>query len=309
MDRLLASLVVVASFGIAPQARPVVYSTEQHVDAFDLWGTVRDPIRAAVVKSFGLCSSKDLIWDELNQTWAEYGPIPISVDYSNPALCKGRITYQALVQSNADVIILSDPSGGGLQYSAAEVRALLRYASRGHILIGTYLTFGGEVINNSLAALFGLNPDAGYIDSGDVIEPTYYLTVTALRLFRNIGNPYVSQGFPRAEHPWDFVWDENELQGARYVAHTTDSFGAISLYEPGPYDAIYITNMPEYQGGTADLQFFYNAITFDATRLSRRNNSGSLDSYRPPECMARRESGASRTCQMRHRVVRRGHFR
>ena len=265
IDRLtVASVVAMVSFGILTSATPPVSAPVRQLDQnFDLRGRVR-PIRAVVVRSYGWCSSTDLIWDRLNQTWAEYGPIPISVDYSNPTLCEGRITYQALVQSGADVIILSDPAGGGQQYSVGEVRALQRYANSGHNLIGTYLTFGGGVVNKPLARLFGLNPDAGYIDSYHEIEPTYDSTVAYLPLFRNIGDPYVSQGYPRAEQPWDIFWDDNELQGARYVAQTPGRFGAITLFEARRYEAIYITNMPEYLGGAADLQFFYNAIIFPA---------------------------------------------
>ena len=76
-------------------------------------------IKAVVVKSWGGCSSAGLVWDDLNLNWSNYGTTPIQIDYSDPSLCGSSFTLAALEASGANVVILSDPSGGPQQYSAS----------------------------------------------------------------------------------------------------------------------------------------------------------------------------------------------
>jgi hypothetical protein len=42
----------------------------------------------------------------------------------------------------------------------------------------------------------------------------------------------------------------------------TAQTAAITVYDAPKYHAIYVTSMPEYQGGATDKQFFYNAILY-----------------------------------------------
>src|SRR5262245_14616216 len=84
--------------------------------------------KAVVVKSFGLCSGGNLVWDHLNANWFNYGTTPITVDYSDPNLCDTTVTYAGLVASGADVMILSDSCGVPIVYSPAEIGAIHRYA-------------------------------------------------------------------------------------------------------------------------------------------------------------------------------------
>jgi hypothetical protein len=46
------------------------------------------------------------------------------------------------------------------------------------------------------------------------------------------------------------------------MAETSDRTAAITIHQEATYSAIYISNMPEFGGGTQDKQFFYNAIVF-----------------------------------------------
>ena len=98
-------------------------------------------IKAVVLKSWSGCGSGSVVWDDLNTDWAKYGSTPIHVYYSYPGLCDGPITYANLVSSRADIIIISDPSGGLQQYSLAEINAIRQYAMDGHNVIGTYALF------------------------------------------------------------------------------------------------------------------------------------------------------------------------
>jgi hypothetical protein len=223
-------------------------------------------IKAVVVKSWGGCSSGSLIWDQLNANWSAYGSIPIVIDYSNTDLCGSSFTLAALEASGADVVILNDPAGRPYQYTTNEVAALQQYASEGHDLIGTYLTFAypnGGIDNSALAPLFGLSATAGWTGGDSPITPTYKIKRRKARaLARHLPNPYVSSGFDFSQRPGDGIWSSNELQGARIVAITADKMGAITIYRSGEYNAVFIANMPEYGGGTDDQQFFYNAIIY-----------------------------------------------
>jgi hypothetical protein len=45
------------------------------------------------------------------------------------------------------------------------------------------------------------------------------------------------------------------------VAFNEDRSGIITVYNAGPYTAVYISYMPEYKGGRNDTQLLYNALT------------------------------------------------
>lgn len=218
-------------------------------------------IEAVVVKSWGACSSSSLIWESLNATWQDYGDVPIHIDYSHPALCDGPVTYRTLVESGADVVIVSDPSGNPWQWSADEVRALERYVRAGHTVIGTFLLLSfAEYDNRALAPIFGLPATLSY--SFQTVTPTFNVLEAGNPLFDGLPDPYVSDGYDQSQNPSDGSWDAGDLTGARYVGMTDDSAAAILVYERTSYTAVYVTSMPEFEGGTQDHQFFYNAITY-----------------------------------------------
>ena len=221
-------------------------------------------ITAVVVKSWGACSSGGLVWDDLNTNWSSYGSVPVSIDYSNPDLCGNSFTLAALEASGADVVILDNPAGGVQQFTPDEVTALQTYASEGHNLLGTYLTFAfpdGGVDNTALAPLFGLKKGAGWAGGDVQINPTYSLhRRKAKALLRHIPNPYASIGFNFSQRPGDGAWSKNELGGGVIAGVNADKSAAIISFKGPGYYAAYIANMPEYGGGTQDKQFIYNAI-------------------------------------------------
>lgn len=219
-----------------------------------------------MVKSWGDCNSASLIWDDLNANWSAYGSIPISINYSDPALCGSSFTYDALVANGADIVIISDPLGGNSAYSPGEIEALRQYAMDGHNVIGTFLAFGyipGQG-NRDLALLFGLTRQITYTRGDREIDPVYRLRAPDIALFRNVPNPYTSSGYPFTQSPEDGRWDTNELAGATYAAAIRGNRAVISLFRTPTYDGIYISSMPEYNGTAADKQFFYNAIIWPA---------------------------------------------
>ena len=230
--------------------------------------TAVTPIKAVVVRSWGGCSSGSLPWGDLNANWSTYGSLPISINFSNPALCAGlspvTITYANLVASGANVVILENPAGGNQQYSTSEIAALKQYAQAGHDLIGTYATFEyASTYNNAgLAPLFGLPASITFDPATVAVTPTYSVSETTNLLFTGIGSSYASGGYAQSQVPTDGVWGSEDLNGARFVAKTSDNLAAITVYDQGKYHAIFISSMAEYTGNAADEQFFYNAITY-----------------------------------------------
>jgi hypothetical protein len=219
-------------------------------------------IKAVVVKSWGQCGGGSLVWDDLNANWSSYGGTPIVIDYSDPTLCGTSFTLAALEASGADMVILSDPAGGVQQFTSTEVSALKQYAGEGHNILGTYLTLAYDGVDNSLlASLFGLRSGAGYAGGNVPVNTTYKLKLPDLALFRDIPNPYVSTGFNQTQTPVDGAWSRNEKRKAKYAGKLAQSVGAITFFTNGTWDGVFITNMPEYGGGTQDKQFIYNAIT------------------------------------------------
>ncbi|MHC4736742.1 MAG: choice-of-anchor Q domain-containing protein, partial [Planctomycetota bacterium] len=81
-------------------------------------------------------------------------------------------------------------------------------------------------------------------------------------VFWNVPDPYVSGGWPNAQVPAnDRMWDPVDLGNAQLLARTDDKRGVVTLYQASSYNAIFVSEMIEYQGNSVDTQFLYNALT------------------------------------------------
>lgn len=232
-----------------------------------------DAVTAVVLKSWGRCTSNYLAWDTLNANWSDYGTTPLTIVYDNMDFCDSELTYEELVASGADVLILSDPGGAGYVYSAAEIAAIKQYAEEGHNIFGT-LVILWPLGNEALAPLFGLRSDLTYLPSEKIADVPlgYQMVDDSDPLFEGLSQPYASRGFNYAQVPEsDATWDSDDLNGARFMARTANNKGAITFYAGKNYQAIYISSWPEftgfYDGTTQDLQFLYNALTFNTAYL------------------------------------------
>jgi hypothetical protein len=222
-------------------------------------------VKAVVVKSWSGCGSGGVIWDDLNANWSQYGSVPISIDYGDTQLCSGPITYDALVASGADVVIISDAAGGGQLYAQSEIDAVQRYAAAGHNVIATYVTFFFGTDNRGLAPMFGIKKSTTYLANEQGVTPNYDLRWPGSPLFRDLPDPYESAGYPFSQVPSDGAWSTNEIQFGQLAGKTSDSRAIVLVRTVGDSARIYISSMPEYGGGTQDKQFFYNAIIYPMT--------------------------------------------
>jgi hypothetical protein len=217
-------------------------------------------VHAVVVRSWG-DDSGGLVWEH-----------PVSIDYTT-LHSVDSFTLQDLQATGADVVIVSDPSGGNRQWSPAEVAALATYANQGHNLVGTYLLLQYTTYDNrALAPLWGLRSDLDYtfcvvIDpKGDLGKDDCAPLETSILLpghclFTSITNP-LDNRFPSDQIPNDGTWDAGDMGGASIVARSADGKNIVTTYETGYYTASFISYMPEYQDESAfeAHQWLYNAI-------------------------------------------------
>ena len=211
--------------------------------------------KAIVLKSWGYSP----VWDDLQANWMSYGNMAIEIDYSTFMYVE-TFTLQDLINSGADVVILSDPAGAYKQFSRDEANALIDYASMGHNIVGTCALFQYESVDNRhLAPLFGLNSRASY--SVESFSPEFHYIYNDPQLFHSIDFPYISSGLNYSQHPFSY-WDTSYCEGADMVARSYDRKGGITIYNTNSYSAIYISHMPEYMGNTTDASLLYNAIAY-----------------------------------------------
>lgn len=203
------------------------------------------------------------VFNELNDNWSAYGNIPVTIDTSLRTV--DSFTYQDLVDTQADVLFLSNPAGGERQYSPTEIDAVEQYVNEGHSIVGTYKVFQhsgtGITDNRGLAPIFGLRSDIAYCLLGDSAQQAFDILVPG-ELFQGLPDPYQSSGYAKAQTPDDDrTWDAEDLAGAEIVARTSDNRGVITWYETPSYHAVYVSEMVEYNGSVQDTQFLYNALT------------------------------------------------
>jgi len=212
-------------------------------------------IKVAVVKSWGSVP----VFTELNDNWAAYGTVPITIDTS--LMNVSSFTYDDLVNTGADVLWISDPSGIGWHYSSVEVDAVAQYAGEGHSVLGTYRVFNGVNGNSELAPVFGLRQDIEY-NTSPISAGQVFNIIVEHPIFNEISDPYISGGWPYAQVPLnDLKWDPVDLGTAQLLAQTDDGRGVITWYKTESYRAIFVSEMVEYYGNSIDTQFLYNALT------------------------------------------------
>lgn len=224
------------------------------------------PRKALVLSSEGnVLSFVTRNWDELNAKWSSFGDNMIYIDYTT--LNKEDITYEEIATTNADVLIISSAwtSEYGWEFTDSEIDAIKRYVLEGHGLIVTEATFYHPVQNNvKLASLLGLNDSLIWnyttATSLNLIEPSH-------PLLRGIPNPY---SFPEVTTmiSLDGLWDDNELEGGKYIALGSNKKTAIVVSERG---RVYISPYLESIDPSASqnhLKLLYNAITWSPHELS-----------------------------------------
>jgi len=238
-------------------------------------------INAVVIDSFGTDFPFYSRWDDLSDVWQQYGTIPLRVDIES--LNKYEITYQDLVQSEADVLIISCSAAAGRVYTDDEILAIRRYTFEGHGLIATAGTFFMETNNNKLAPIFGIREDISY-SSTFMANSSLNILDTQHPLFTNIPSCYpVATGATAC--PPDFSWDQDDLSDGTYIAMSPENEGTIVVHN----GAVFVSHWVEYMSNNHDFQLMYNAIVWSKYEAPEHDLKATLDvpSYLKPNYTAR----------------------
>ncbi len=270
------------------------FSMTNNLESFDLEATIKrydtinasDVIKAVVLDGWGTYSSSATsTWDYLNSNHSSYGSQAILIDYTT--LDKDNITYQDLVNSGADVLVIPDNwgyySGEGQHFylTTSECQAVVQYVNEGHGLYMSSGTFNGNSyvqpqIDN-LAGLVGLNSSLSYTWTGS--SSATYMS------FQNSSHPLaanISGGFTPSSNstvPTGSNWN-SALTDGEIIAISLDNTTAIIAKQ----NRVYASFMPESSPNTSEYQFIYNAIVFSGSSggetetnwLSYTPNSGTV---------------------------------
>lgn len=240
-------------------------------------GFVEVYVNAVMIDSFGTDQSMFSCWDELSSVWQEYGTIPVKVDIAS--LNKYGITYQDLVESKADVLIISCSASVVREYTDDEILAIRRYTLEGHGLIATAGTLYEYVPNNNkLTSLFGMREDLNYAatfianSNLNILEPEH-------PLFTDIPSPYPVAMSDTACPP-DYSWDQDDLLGGKYIAMSDANEGAIMVHN----GAVFICHWVGCMSNNYDFQLMYNSIVWSKYEVPEHDLKASLDvpSYLQP---------------------------
>ncbi|RMD94062.1 MAG: hypothetical protein D6814_14900, partial [Calditrichaeota bacterium] len=251
---------------------PAIQSKNNPLGASNGPGTIPTadkPIQAVVLDGIGTYSAKDRLWDDLNTNWAQYGDEEIQIDYTT--FHGVEITYQSLVASGAEVLIISNnwnPTHPYGPFTEAEAAAIARYVGEGAGLIITGGTFNNgefpalQTQVRVLAPLVGLNPTATYFWNGNTYGALNFKQPES-GLLRNVAEPYQSGWAEKTLVPASGVWDSTAILNGKLVAVSDNAQTALVSYK----NRVFHSSLPEHlTGNSSDRQFVYNAIRFAAAR-------------------------------------------
>jgi hypothetical protein len=246
------------------------YGCDNYTDLVDVC------INAVIIDSFGTDYPFYSRWDDLGNVWQQYGTIPLRVDVES--LNKHEITYQDLIQSEADVLIISCSAAVNRVYTDDEISAIKRYTFEGHGLIATAGTFFMET-NNKLAPIFGMREDISY-SATYMANSSLNILDTQHPLFNNIPSCYpVATGATAC--PPDFSWDQDDLSGGTYIAMSPAYEGTIVVHD----GAVFVSHWVEYMSNNYDFQLMYNAVVWSKYEAPEHDLKVTLDAtpYLEPE--------------------------
>ena len=224
------------------------------------------------------CHSESfLFYQHLVRNWSRYGKTRIILD-SFP-----HFTLETLRESSPDILVCSDIAGSPYQLSQQELTDLETYVQNGvgHHLLGTYALFyhkedSGTYDNRRLASLFGRDPAMNYKVTQKSTFTSYQIPseCSDSLLWKGIlqDQSYTCLGWKEAQIPVHDTWDRlfpshygadppisNETE---ILAQSTDHTHVILEHRTKTYNALYISNMPEYKWKSMDVRFIYNACLY-----------------------------------------------
>jgi len=241
--------------------------------------TNNPPVQIYVLDSWGTDHAHETPWDYLNANWANHGNISIYIDYVR--FNKENIRYQELVDSYADVLVVShprsadctrpaeaDPVSLGYYFTDDEMNAIMRYTQEGHGIIATAMTFDSNKLPGHsffLGPLFGMDPGNVYTCTVGINDLYVVNPSENHPLFQNIPDNYNTMD-GKTTAPGFYMsgpenWTPAHLAGGVYKALSNPPvYAAVIAHETGVHNAVYITSFIELNSNMNDRQLLYNAM-------------------------------------------------
>ena len=196
-----------------------------------------------------------------------------------------RITLSFLLFYDPTVIILSDLSGGMVEYSPQEIydiQCFLRYSNKPRHLLATYATFYWRQDdmhiwdNRGFAPLFGMSAVEDYgvrvfVPTPENMNPYFCMKDPSSPLWKDVvtvnkrgESIFYTHGYANTQYipPGAISTDEDTT----ILAETTvNSCGYIVInHVEDNFTSLFVSNMPEYATyqNLGDAQFIHNAIMF-----------------------------------------------
>lgn len=249
--------------------------------------TNNPPVQVYILDSWGTDHAQEAPWDYLNANWTDHGSMPIYIDYVR--FNKEKIRYEELVDSYADVLVVShprsfdcttpeeaDPVSLGYYFTDDEMNAITRYTQEGHGIIATAMTFDSNMLPGHgffLGPLFGMDPGNVYtctvgINDLHVVNPSENHP-----LFYNIPDNYDTAN-GKTTTPGFYMsgpenWTAVHLTDGKYKALSNPPvYAAVIAHETGVHNAVYITSFAELNSNMNDKQLLYNAMVWGRTAVT-----------------------------------------
>jgi len=251
---------------------------------------VEGRVKAVVVDSWGNDKAEFTIFDYLNDNWMEYGNYIVEIDYHS--LDKEDITYEEIVNTNADVLIISDAWANGHmgmnhEYTDSEIQAIKQYVKQGHGLIGTSGSLSEYPENNAkLGGLFGIKEQSGLWNNREAAGggALYGKSIDIL-----VSDEILTKNVPVNYNPGDssaiINLELDETKAPILVGKLKDREDVfISAYKPESGASVYFCNFPElHTANEQDKQFFYNAILWTNFNIGELGKDIELSDLNAPE--------------------------
>lgn len=218
-------------------------------------------LTAAWVTGWGSTyTSGSLDWVSMMARQASYGSCTVSI------VGVGRgWTAASLVATGAEVVIVGDPAGGTVQYTAAEIAAIQSYTSAGSGgIVVTFLLGYNSYDERVLANLVGINStyvttaqDTLSSNSTIVLDTTHPLASGLPGTFTLTQYAY--------EQELTTSWAGALLSGGSVVMANSSSENVVIAYEGAAWNGVWFSSMPEYSTTSADRErALYNALVWGA---------------------------------------------
>ncbi|MCK4444283.1 MAG: hypothetical protein KAW09_07050, partial [Thermoplasmata archaeon] len=217
------------------------------------------PVQIYVLDSWGTDFAHLAPWDYLTQNWNNHGNVRIDINYTR--FNKERIAYDELVDSYADVLLISssrsgdmsNPAAWGYYFGDKELNAIRTYTQEGHGLMGTGLTLDSEKLRRHgqvLGPPFGLKAANLYYYLDGVNDLSIINPVENHPLFYNISVNYdTNEGLtltpgllitwfplPKPDEWYPLNWTSERLDGGEYKSMSyPDDNATVIAHDPGGY--------------------------------------------------------------------------